>query len=270
MKLVRTLLLCLVLVVKLSYSQEEGEEVEAEAPEEHAEGPGGEADTPSVVVDERKPCAGWMGGVPGTPGHNGASGRDGRDGRDGTKGETGEPGAPGEKGDTGEPGLTGPEGPRGFPGTPGLKGDRGESAVLYRSAFSVGLTDRTPMPNVPIKFNKIFYNGQRHYDDSTGKFRCSIPGVYYFTYHLTVYLKDVKVSLYKSDKTIMFTFDQFQENNIDQASGSIILHLDTGEEVWLQVYGEEAYAGIYADNINDSTFSGFLLYPDIKTQNGDR
>ncbi|XP_069053442.1 adiponectin [Lepisosteus oculatus] len=266
MRLVWVLLLCFSIGGERCFSEEE------EAALSPAAGPEAEAEVEadSAVADERKPCAGWMGGVPGTPGHNGAPGRDGRDGRDGEKGERGEPGAPGEKGDGGEPGATGPEGPRGFPGTPGLKGDRGESALLYRSAFSVGLTDRTPMPNVPIRFNKIFYNDQLHYDPSTGKFRCVISGVYYFTYHLTVYLKDAKVSLYKSDKTIMFTFDQFQENNVDQASGSIVLHLVGGDEVWLQVYGEDDYSGIYADNVNDSTFTGFLLYPDIKTVNGSR
>nr|XP_006637848.2 PREDICTED: adiponectin-like [Lepisosteus oculatus] len=266
MRLVWVLLLCFSIGGERCFSEEE------EAALSPAAGPEAETEVEahSAVADERKPCAGWMGGVPGTPGHNGAPGRDGRDGRDGEKGERGEPGAPGEKGDGGEPGATGPEGPRGFPGTPGLKGDRGESALLYRSAFSVGLTDRTPMPNVPIRFNKIFYNDQLHYDPSTGKFRCVISGVYYFTYHLTVYLKDAKVSLYKSDKTIMFTFDQFQENNVDQASGSIVLHLVGGDEVWLQVYGEDDYSGIYADNVNDSTFTGFLLYPDIKTVNGSR
>ncbi|XP_066565055.1 adiponectin [Amia ocellicauda] len=263
MKLAWALLSCLLVgVINLCLSQEE------ETALEEPSGP--DSETHNEVADDRKPCAGWMGGVPGTPGHNGQPGRDGRDGRDGEKGERGEPGEPGEKGDPGEHGAEGPEGPRGFPGTPGLKGERGESAFLYRSAFSIGLTDRTPMPNVPIKFNKVFYNDQRHYDDSTGKFRCTIPGIYFFTYHLTVYMKDVKVSLYKNDKSIMFTFDQFQENNVDQASGSIIQHLDSGDEVWLQVYGEEDYSGIYADNINDSTFSGFLLYPDIKPVNGDR
>ncbi|XP_028650585.1 adiponectin [Erpetoichthys calabaricus] len=265
MKLLSSFLALLVLSTHLCCCEEVHTE---EAPD--TEEPVENGEDASHSLDERKPCANWMGGVPGTPGHNGAPGRDGRDGRDGPKGETGEAGPAGDKGDMGEPGIPGPEGPRGFPGTPGLKGERGETAMLYRSAFSVGLTDRIPLPNVPIKFSKIFYNDQRHYDDSTGKFRCVIPGVYYFSYHLTVYLKDVKVSLYKNDKTVMFTFDQFQENNVDQASGSIIFHLNSGDEVWLQVYGEEGYAGIYADNLNDSTFSGFLLYPDMKVSNGDR
>ncbi|NXA52367.1 ADIPO protein, partial [Nothocercus julius] len=216
--------------------------------------------------DPKASCANWMGGAPGYPGHNGLPGRDGKDGRDGEKGEKGEPGEHGPKGDSGQIGSQGIPGSRGFPGAPGImgmKGEKGEGAYVQRSAFSVGLTSKVPHPNVPILFTKIFYNEQHHYDPTTGKFRCSIPGMYYFAYHLTVYLSDAKVSLYKQDRAVLFTFDQFQANNLDQASGSVLLHLDAGEEVWLQVYGEGGNSGVYADNINDSTFMGFLLYPDL-------
>lgn len=176
-------------------------------------------------------------------------------------------GIPGPKGDSGSLGATGAAGPQGSPGfagLPGLKGEKGDSASMYRSAFSVGLTTRVPYPNIPIKFSKIFYNEQNHYDTTTGKFRCSTPGVYYFTYHLTVYVSDAKVSLYKKNTAVIITYDQYQKDNVDQASGSVLLHLEAGDEVWLQVYGGgEENTGVYADNVNDSTFTGFLLYPDL-------
>ncbi|KAM3835864.1 adiponectin [Vipera latastei] len=213
-------------------------------------------------------CVNWMAGTPGHPGHNGEAGRDGRDGRDGQKGEKGEQGTPGQKGDNGPlgvPGLIGPHGVPGIPGLPGSKGERGESATIYRSAFSVGLTSRVSYINMPIKFTKIFYNEQNHYDTVTGKFQCTIAGVYYFAYHLSVYASDVKVSLFKKDTTVIITYDQYQKNDVDQASGSVLLHLASGDEVWLQLYGEEN-SSIYADNVNDSTFMGFLLYPDLNYQ----
>ncbi|XP_066097975.1 adiponectin [Saccopteryx bilineata] len=207
-------------------------------------------------------CSGWMAGIPGHPGHNGTPGRDGRDGTPGEKGEKGDAGLAGPKGDTGETGISGVEGPRGFPGVQGRKGEPGESASVYRSAFSVGLENRLTVPNVPIRFTKIFYNQQNHYDGTTGKFHCNIPGLYYFSYHITVYLKDMKVSLYKNDKAVLFTFDQYQDKDLDQASGSVLLHLEMGDQVWLQVYGDGEHNGLYADNVNDSTFTGFLLYHD--------
>ncbi|KAJ7414362.1 Adiponectin [Willisornis vidua] len=212
--------------------------------------------------DPKMPCAKWMGGAPGYPGHNGLPGRDGKDGKDGLKGEKGDPGEPGPRGFPGAPGNLGMAGPPGAPGFRGQKGEKGDAAFAQHSAFSVGLTERPPAPNVPIRFSKIFYNEQGHYDTSTGKFLCNIAGTYYFAYHLTVYLQDVKVSLYKNGKAMIFTYDQFQNNNVDQASGSVLLHLSSGDEVWLQVHGNGDNNGLYADNINDSTFMGFLLYPD--------
>ena len=171
-------------------------------------------------------------------------------------------GEPGEKGEPGAKGDDGPAGPRGFPGNPGLKGATGESALSYHSAFSVGLTDPVPAADVPIRFTKLFYNEQRHYDDASGKFRCSVPGVYFFTYHLTVYTRDARVALFKNDKAVMFTYDQYRQGNVDQASGSVTLRLEVGDRVWLQIDGAmEQFGGVYADNTNDSTFSGFLLYP---------
>ncbi|XP_059710930.1 adiponectin [Haemorhous mexicanus] len=220
-------------------------------------------DTPQP--DPKMPCANWMGGAPGYPGHNGSPGRDGKDGRDGLKGDKGDEGPAGPKGEPGPVGSRGFPGPPGSPGIPGIPGQKGKDAFVQRSAFSVGLTERGPAPNVPIRFSKIFYNEQGHYDPSTGKFLCNVPGTYFFSYHLTVYLSDVKVSLYRKDKAVIFTYDQFQSDNVDQASGSVLLHLSSGDEVWLQVYGNGDKNGVYADNLNDSTFMGFLLYPDPDT-----
>ncbi|KAM4604680.1 adiponectin, C1Q and collagen domain containing, b [Polymixia lowei] len=239
-------------------SAEEGPAEEDQMAE--PEGPGTELGPPN----DSKPCAMWIGGVPGTPGHSGHPGRDGRDGHDGPRGEKGDTGDPGEQGEGGTKGDSGPPGPRGFPGSPGLKGSRGESALSYRSAFSMGLTDPVPAgTDLPIRFNKHLYNEERRYDDATGKFRCAVPGVYFFTYHITVYPKDARVALFKNGKAVVITYDQYHQGNLDQASGAVIQRLAAGDEVWLQVYGEEEFAGVYADNTNDSTFSGFLLYPDM-------
>ncbi|KAJ8270378.1 hypothetical protein GJAV_G00113740 [Gymnothorax javanicus] len=254
MKILWTFVLSLLLARQWVLTQE----VEEEKAVADATGP----EQPASKPDNWQFCRTWMGGIPGAPGHNGAPGRDGRDGRDGTKGDKGDPGEPGAKGESGQRGDIGPQGPRGFPGNPGLKGESAGSTVTPRSAFSMGLTSRFSTADVPIPFNKPFYNVQSHYDEASGKFRCVFPGVYFFTYHLTIYPKDTRVGLYRNKKAVMFTFDQFQENNLDQASGSIILHLEHGDEVWLQIYGEDKHGGIYADNTNDSTFSGFLLFTD--------
>ncbi|XP_051874553.1 adiponectin-like [Pristis pectinata] len=259
--------LWLVVLVGLTYSDETDEQPEDTESEPEPEPEAVPESEPEPEPEPESPvdisCRNWMAGIPGSPGHNGIPGRDGRDGRDGAKGESGATGEPGPKGDEGVPGLPGLDGKEGLAGLPGDKGEKGDSGYSYRSAFSVGLTTRNPVPNMPIKFSKIFYNDQKHYNEDTGKFSCPYSGVYFFSYHITVYTKDVKVGLYKNNKVIIFTYDQFQSNDVDQAGGSVAVHLDEGDEVWLQVYGDNTFNGIYADNNNDSMFTGFLLYPDL-------
>lgn len=174
-------------------------------------------------------------------------------------------GARGEPGESGEPG---PVGPRGFPGLPGLQGDTGQSSFVYRSAFSVALTGATSSINTPLRFLKTFYNEQMHYDNLSGKFHCRIPGIYFFTYHLTVQGSEARIALYRNSRPLSLTKDQFQQRDLDQASGEIVLSLQSGDEVWLELYGygeAQRDARVYSDIYTDSTFSGFLLHPTINS-----
>lgn len=62
---------------------------------------------------------------------------------------------------------------------------------------------------------------------------------------------------------------QDADQNYDYASNSVILHLDVGDEVCVQLDGGKVHGG----NTNKySTFSGFLIYPDwikfLLTENG--
>lgn len=212
----------------------------------------------------------------GLQGQKGLKGDIGPIGPKGTKGEIGHPGRvgfPGPIGPIGNPGPkgnTGGIGPQGNPGVQGergLKGDRGDKGevgapgVLPRSAFSVGLTANTkfPPPNRPIKFDKVLYNSLNDFSSATGKFTCKHPGVYYFTYHITVYSRNVRVALVKNGIKMLHTVDRYQSGE-DQASGAAILELQGGDEVWLQAHQGEAFNGLYADGDDDTTFSGFLLF----------
>ncbi|XP_029313812.1 LOW QUALITY PROTEIN: complement C1q and tumor necrosis factor-related protein 9A [Cottoperca gobio] len=212
----------------------------------------------------------------GLPGPQGLKGDYGPLGPDGPKGEIGlrgdrgiqgpmgPPGRPGSKGDIGVPGHKGNIGYRGDRGTRGEKGDNGEKGdalVISKSAFSVGLTAQSKLPavNAPIRFDKIIYNEQNHYDLQTGRFTCSAEGAYFFTYHITVYSRNVKVALVKNGAKIIHTTDTYQSSE-DQAAGGAVLHLDVGDKVWLQVAGGELYNGLFADEDDDTTFSGFLIF----------
>uniref|UniRef100_A0A667XCD6 C1q and TNF related 9 n=1 Tax=Myripristis murdjan TaxID=586833 RepID=A0A667XCD6_9TELE len=203
-------------------------------------------------------------GEVGPLGPKGFKGEVGPRGDRGIQGPIGSPGRPGPKGDIGVPGHKGNigyRGERGQRGEIGEKGQKGDTVVVPKSAFSVGLTEYTKLPatNAPIRFDKIIYNEQNHYDPQTGRFTCSVAGAYFFTYHITVFSKNVKVALMKNGAKIIHTTDNYQSSE-DQAAGGAVLQLEAGDKVWLQVAGGEFYNGLFADEDDDTTFSGFLIF----------
>lgn len=52
---------------------------------------------------------------------------------------------------------------------------------------------------------------------------------------------------------------QDADQNYDYASNSAVLHLDSGDEIYVKLDGGKAHGG---NNNKYSTFSGFILYPD--------
>uniref|UniRef100_A0A8D0L8X1 Otolin 1 n=1 Tax=Sphenodon punctatus TaxID=8508 RepID=A0A8D0L8X1_SPHPU len=211
-------------------------------------------------------------GIKGEKGSKGDIGVEGLHGMDGQVGEKGEPGIKGERGDPGPTGVMGPPGPKGPPGSKGargvmgrkgargVKGSKGDTSKVQRSAFSVGLSKPFPPPNVPIKFDKILYNDQEDYNPASGKFNCTIPGAYIFSYHMTIRGRPARISLVAQNKKIVKTRETLYGQEIDQASFLIILRLNPGDQVWLEVTRD--WNGIYVSAEDDSIFSGFLLYPD--------
>lgn len=134
----------------------------------------------------------------------GPKGDPGRPGKPGPRGPPGEPGPPGprgppgEKGDSGRPGLPGLQLTAGAAGSLGVGGggtggggdSEGEVTGALSAAFSgpkiafyVGL--KSPHEGYEVlKFDDVVTNLGNHYDPTTGKFTCSIPGIYFFTYHV--------------------------------------------------------------------------------------
>ncbi|XP_073503668.1 complement C1q-like protein 2 isoform X2 [Phyllobates terribilis] len=183
----------------------------------------------------------------------------------------------GPKGDPGRTGKPGPRGPPGEPGPPGLRGAPGEqgepgrvggsgaavSPVLPgpRIAFYVGL--KSPHEGYELlKFDDVVTNVGNHYDPSTGKFTCQVPGIYYFTYHILMRGGDgtsMWADLCKNGQVRASAIAQDADQNYDYASNSVVLHLDSGDEIYVKLDGGKAHGG---NNNKYSTFSGFILYPD--------
>ncbi|XP_061082574.1 complement C1q-like protein 2 [Conger conger] len=193
----------------------------------------------------------------------------------GTRGEPGRPGKPGPRGPPGEPGPPGPKGPpgdRGESGKPGFPGltsgtartETGDVSPMLGStkiAFYVGLKNPHEGYEV-LKFDDVVTNLGNHYDPSTGKFTCQVSGIYFFTYHVLMRGGDgtsMWADLCKNGQVRASAIAQDADQNYDYASNSVVLHLDSGDEIYVKLDGGKAHGG---NNNKYSTFSGFILYPD--------
>ncbi|XP_075425584.1 uncharacterized protein LOC142465524 [Ascaphus truei] len=203
-------------------------------------------------------------GNPGQNGNNGIKGTIGKIGQVGPKGSMGQPGPPGPKGDPGIPGKMGPRGYYGPTGKPGRKGDKGQKGAGTEHeniAFSVGIRWQRSflLQGSPVKFEKVFLNERKPYKVESGVFVANIEGIYFFTYHLSTSNKSLRVGLFHNGKIALQAQARQFEQNICQASGSILLHLKEDDEIWLQALSGMQNI-LISDETTDSVFLGFLLF----------
>lgn len=211
-------------------------------------------------------------GMPGTPGSNGQDGADGSKGNRGPPGQAGDfrdAGDPGDLGEPGYPGKVGPRGPAGSKGPPGPpgpqgpKGDSGDSESSLKSAFSATRAITfPPRRSQPIRFDRVITNINNHYENRYGRFVCQVPGLYYFTYHVTsrgnlcIHLKKSSPSN-RGEKIVAFC--DYVYNTFQVTTGGVVLRLEVGEAVWLEPTEKNSLIG--GTEGADSIFSGFLLFP---------
>uniref|UniRef100_A0A8C6T3T4 Otolin 1b n=1 Tax=Neogobius melanostomus TaxID=47308 RepID=A0A8C6T3T4_9GOBI len=198
-------------------------------------------------------------GLPGPPGQVGPVGFKGDKGivlgPMGIPGTNGKHGIPGTVGVRGDPGIPGPKGEPGFPGP------KGTSIVQRRSAFSVGISPRKSFPpsGFPVRFDKVFYNEDNHFNVTTNSFTCIYAGIYVFSFHITVRNQPLRATLVVNGSRKVRIRDSLYGQDIDQASTLVVLPLNEGDQVWVETLRD--WNGVYASTEDDSIFSGFLLYP---------
>ncbi|XP_070568378.1 complement C1q tumor necrosis factor-related protein 3-like isoform X2 [Ptychodera flava] len=205
-------------------------------------------------------------GPHGQPGQKGDTGQKG-EGQIGQKGVQGKPGPqgdkgePGLKGSTGGHGLTGPKGQPGQQGHKGDKGQPGETQQTNRIAFSVSRTTALGLvsQDTPVTYQKIYTNMGNGFNIGTGKFTCSVSGVYFFM--ISANRKNDQslfMCLMKNDEQLPCIYVAHSANRYHgSASNSVIIDLQHGDEVWVRL--ASGYA-LYS-NVNEyTTFTGYLLY----------
>ncbi|NXM45915.1 C1QA protein, partial [Gymnorhina tibicen] len=211
-------------------------------------------------------------------GKNGSPGAPGRDGRPGQKGDMGEPGRPasrtstkGPKGDIGEPGFPGIPGMAGPPGLPGLIGRPGPPGMPGQKGMAGNVLEHTrpafsasrlspPRIGATVVFDRIITNQENSYSPRTGKFTCSIPGLYYFAYQV-VSSGDLCLSITKNGLRVVSFCDNNSHGILQVNSGSSVLSLAVGDQVSLTTNPGQG-SSIYSGSEADSVFSGFLVSPE--------
>uniref|UniRef100_A0A673ZXW7 Complement component 1, q subcomponent, B chain n=1 Tax=Salmo trutta TaxID=8032 RepID=A0A673ZXW7_SALTR len=208
-------------------------------------------------------------GLPGIPGAHGANGKDGPKGEKGDpgesglgwkrlKGEPGESGPPGRSGLQGNPGQLGPIGPAGPPGEKGSPSGVDSSLTSFFSYKRS--TIQLPSKNLPMRFDGPIISGldpsMEGVSLKDGLFKCTIRGVYFFTYHLSA-KNLVCLSLKKGTETKVGFCDS--SSGFLVTSGSVVLDLIEGDVVSLQPTDNNAI--ITKDERADNTFTGFLILP---------
>ncbi|NXM75410.1 C1QT8 protein, partial [Serilophus lunatus] len=182
-------------------------------------------------------------------------------------------GAKGEMGEKGSPGAAGKAGQRGIRGLNGQKGQKGQAGPqghpckqLY-SAFSVGR--RKPLHSShyfqPVTFDTEFVNLYQHFNMFSGRFFCSVPGVYYFSLNVHTWnFKETYVHVMRKEQEVAVLYAQPSERSIMQ-SQSLMLQLQEGEEVWVRMFKRERENAIYSEESDVYIiFNGFLIKADVE------
>lgn len=201
-------------------------------------------------------------GRPGDPGMNGQKGDQGEQGvcecTDGNDGEQGQKGDKGDSGDSGAEGAQGVQGPMGLKGNMGPMGPPGPCSPAIQSAFSARINESFPVKNLPVPFPNVLSNQQGHFNPIKGIYTAPVNGTYVFSFHLAVAKKTLKVGLYVNYYPMVRATEG---TDMSTTSQTIILHLNMGDRVWMQVK-DDTTNGMYTDNESSCTFSGYLHHPD--------
>ncbi|XP_077977021.1 uncharacterized protein LOC144432633 [Glandiceps talaboti] len=223
-------------------------------------------------------------GSAGQPGQMGVKGDDGQSGKNGDPGPKGLPGKLGPKGEQGPKGTTGKPGPKGITGSPGMdgsdglrgpegmngsKGEKGESGEVRmhgsKVAFSVAKTTTVgPVSsNQAITYDRVHSNIGDAYDKSTGKFTCSVDGVYFFMISaIRSSTHNLYACLIKNTARLICVYARHSTSRAHgSASNSVIVSLQQGDEVWVRLGSGTA---VFGDNDGYNTFTGYILYPDFE------
>uniref|UniRef100_A0A6Q2YZ45 C1q domain-containing protein n=1 Tax=Esox lucius TaxID=8010 RepID=A0A6Q2YZ45_ESOLU len=133
-------------------------------------------------------------------------------------------------------------------------------------AFSAGLTTTGTgyigpyNTETTLTYDNVITNIGTGYDPATGIFTAPIKGVYYFRFTAFERRKSqwMALNMYHNDKIVLHNSEMNDKGNHMSLSNALFLNLEKGDTVYLNL---PKGCGIHCSAANESTFSGFLLFP---------
>lgn len=134
-----------------------------------------------------------------------------------------------------------------------------------RSAFSATRTNSVVGgKEKAVTFNRLTVNIGGDFNPDSGRFRCRIPGAYYFSFSMGKFPKKMlSVILVKNGEEVQaIAYDDYRKKGRKVQSQSVMITLKEMDTVWLLLQQSPQYA-LYSNAGPYITFTGYLVYPDV-------
>ncbi|XP_063055543.1 multimerin-2-like [Engraulis encrasicolus] len=128
-------------------------------------------------------------------------------------------------------------------------------------AFSAGLADsiEAEYGDLNVVFREVITNVGQAYSSTTGFFTAPFRGVYYFRFTVMDCEESgsMLIEMHKNGKQLIWLEDEVTAGDYTYLSSGLTLQLEKGDEVNMVLSAGHRIVGFF----NESTFSGFLLFP---------